>query len=147
MQTERSIMKPTAELISIGNELLSGRTLNTHGRDLGAALSRLALISHVTPLLEMISISSNPLHKKHSNARPSYLSAAGSVLPSMISLVMPCRPIQLCHSTAHAHRQLSRRVVSKARSKTQRHRATPSTHSRRGYRPTQSHWSRSRPTN
>ena len=38
MQTERCIMKPTAELISIGNELLSGRTLNTHGRDLGAAL-------------------------------------------------------------------------------------------------------------
>lgn len=31
-------MKPTAELISIGNELLNGRTLNTHGRDLGAAL-------------------------------------------------------------------------------------------------------------
>ncbi|MAW39447.1 MAG: hypothetical protein CMF27_00760 [Kiritimatiellaceae bacterium] len=31
-------MKPNAELISIGNELLSGRTLNTHGRDLGAAL-------------------------------------------------------------------------------------------------------------
>lgn len=31
-------MKSTAELISIGNELLTGRTLNTHGRDLGAAL-------------------------------------------------------------------------------------------------------------
>ncbi len=32
-----------AELISIGNELLSGRTLNTHGRDLGAALSAIGL--------------------------------------------------------------------------------------------------------
>ncbi len=32
-----------AELISIGNELLSGRTLNTHGRDLGEALSALGL--------------------------------------------------------------------------------------------------------
>ena len=28
-----------AELISIGNELLSGRTLNTHGQDLGASLA------------------------------------------------------------------------------------------------------------
>jgi nicotinamide-nucleotide amidase len=32
-----------AELISIGNELLSGRTLNTHGQDLGAALSAIGL--------------------------------------------------------------------------------------------------------
>ena len=32
-----------AELISIGNELLSGRTLNTHGRDLGAALTAIGL--------------------------------------------------------------------------------------------------------
>ncbi|QBG49087.1 competence/damage-inducible protein A [Verrucomicrobia bacterium S94] len=32
-----------AELISIGNELLSGQTLNTHGRDLGAALSDIGL--------------------------------------------------------------------------------------------------------
>ena len=32
-----------AELISIGNELLSGRTLNTHGQDLGAALSTIGL--------------------------------------------------------------------------------------------------------
>lgn len=32
-----------AELISIGNELLSGRTLNTHGQDLGAALSGIGL--------------------------------------------------------------------------------------------------------
>jgi len=32
-----------AELISIGNELLSGRTLNTHGRDLGEALSAIGL--------------------------------------------------------------------------------------------------------
>lgn len=32
-------MKFHAELISIGNELLSGRTLNTHTRDLGAALT------------------------------------------------------------------------------------------------------------
>jgi nicotinamide-nucleotide amidase len=32
-----------AELISIGNELLSGRTLNTHGRDLGAALAEIGL--------------------------------------------------------------------------------------------------------
>lgn len=32
-----------AELISIGNELLSGRTLNTHGRDLGAALNAIGL--------------------------------------------------------------------------------------------------------
>jgi nicotinamide-nucleotide amidase len=31
------------ELISIGNELLSGRTLNTHGQDLGAALSAIGL--------------------------------------------------------------------------------------------------------
>jgi nicotinamide-nucleotide amidase len=31
------------ELISIGNELLSGRTLNTHGMDLGAALSVIGL--------------------------------------------------------------------------------------------------------
>jgi nicotinamide-nucleotide amidase len=32
-----------AELISIGNELLSGRTLNTHGRALGAALAEIGL--------------------------------------------------------------------------------------------------------
>jgi nicotinamide-nucleotide amidase len=32
-----------AELISIGNELLSGRTLNTHGQDLGASLSAIGL--------------------------------------------------------------------------------------------------------
>jgi len=32
-----------AELISIGNELLSGRTLNTHVRDLGAALDGIGL--------------------------------------------------------------------------------------------------------
>ncbi len=32
-----------AELISIGNELLSGRTLNTHGQDLGAALAAIGL--------------------------------------------------------------------------------------------------------
>ena len=32
-----------AELISIGNELLSGQTLNTHGRDLGEALLRMGL--------------------------------------------------------------------------------------------------------
>ncbi len=32
-----------AELISIGNELLSGRTLNTHGQDLGAALAATGL--------------------------------------------------------------------------------------------------------
>ena len=32
-----------AELISIGNELLSGRTLNTHGQDLGAALCVIGL--------------------------------------------------------------------------------------------------------
>ena len=32
-----------AELISIGNELLSGRTLNTHGRDLGSALTAIGL--------------------------------------------------------------------------------------------------------
>jgi nicotinamide-nucleotide amidase len=32
-----------AELISIGNELLSGQTLNTHGRDLGQTLSDLGL--------------------------------------------------------------------------------------------------------
>lgn len=36
-------MDTTAELISIGNELLSGRTLNTHGQDLGAALSIIGL--------------------------------------------------------------------------------------------------------
>ena len=32
-----------AELISIGNELLTGQTLNTHGRDLGEALGALGL--------------------------------------------------------------------------------------------------------
>ncbi len=32
-----------AELISIGNELLSGRTLNTHGQDLGNVLSAIGL--------------------------------------------------------------------------------------------------------
>ncbi|MBN2163727.1 MAG: competence/damage-inducible protein A [Pontiellaceae bacterium] len=32
-----------AELISIGNELLSGRTLNTHAQDLGGALSAIGL--------------------------------------------------------------------------------------------------------
>ncbi len=36
-------MNIQAELISIGNELLSGRTLNTHGRDLGAALNAIGL--------------------------------------------------------------------------------------------------------
>ena len=32
-----------AELVSIGNELLSGRTLNTHGQDLGGALAAIGL--------------------------------------------------------------------------------------------------------
>ena len=36
-------MNIQTELISIGNELLSGRTLNTHGQDLGAALSVIGL--------------------------------------------------------------------------------------------------------
>lgn len=36
-------MNIQAELISIGNELLSGRTLNTHGRDLGEALTGIGL--------------------------------------------------------------------------------------------------------
>jgi nicotinamide-nucleotide amidase len=36
-------MNIQAELISIGNELLSGRTLNTHGRDLGEALTAIGL--------------------------------------------------------------------------------------------------------
>ena len=36
-------MNNQAELISIGNELLSGRTLNTHGKDLGEALTAIGL--------------------------------------------------------------------------------------------------------
>jgi len=36
-------MNPQAELISIGNELLSGQTLNTHAHDLGAALAEMGL--------------------------------------------------------------------------------------------------------
>jgi len=36
-------MNNQAELISIGNELLSGRTLNTHGQDLGMALAAIGL--------------------------------------------------------------------------------------------------------
>jgi len=36
-------MNIQAELISIGNELLSGRTLNTHSRDLGEALTAIGL--------------------------------------------------------------------------------------------------------
>ena len=36
-------MNNQAELISIGNELLSGRTLNTHGKDLGGALAEIGL--------------------------------------------------------------------------------------------------------
>lgn len=36
-------MNVQAELISIGNELLSGQTLNTHGRDLGEALAAIGL--------------------------------------------------------------------------------------------------------
>ncbi len=36
-------MNISAELISIGNELLSGQTLNTHGRDLGEALTAIGL--------------------------------------------------------------------------------------------------------
>lgn len=36
-------MNIQAELISIGNELLNGRTLNTHAQDLGAALSAIGL--------------------------------------------------------------------------------------------------------
>lgn len=36
-------MNISAELISIGNELLSGRTLNTHGQDLGETLSAIGL--------------------------------------------------------------------------------------------------------
>lgn len=36
-------MNKQAELISIGNELLSGRTLNTHGKDLGQALAAIGL--------------------------------------------------------------------------------------------------------
>jgi nicotinamide-nucleotide amidase len=40
---EEHHMNIQAELISIGNELLNGRTLNTHGRDLGNALSAIGL--------------------------------------------------------------------------------------------------------
>lgn len=40
---ERGYMNNQAELISIGNELLSGRTLNTHGQDLGEALTAIGL--------------------------------------------------------------------------------------------------------
>jgi len=36
-------MNKQAELISIGDELLSGRTLNTHGKDLGGALAAIGL--------------------------------------------------------------------------------------------------------
>ena len=36
-------MDISAELISIGDELLSGRTLNTHGQDLGKALAAIGL--------------------------------------------------------------------------------------------------------
>ena len=36
-------MNNQAELISIGDELLSGRTLNTHGKDLGGALAAIGL--------------------------------------------------------------------------------------------------------
>ena len=36
-------MNKQAELISIGNELLSGQTLNSHARDLGAALAAIGL--------------------------------------------------------------------------------------------------------
>ena len=36
-------MNVSVELISIGNELLSGRTLNTHGKDLGGALAGIGL--------------------------------------------------------------------------------------------------------
>ncbi len=36
-------MNNQAELISIGNELLSGRSLNTHGQDLGMALAAIGL--------------------------------------------------------------------------------------------------------
>lgn len=39
----RRTMDKQAELISIGNELLSGRTLNTHGQDLGNALAAIGL--------------------------------------------------------------------------------------------------------
>ena len=35
--------KIKVELISIGNELLSGRTLNTHARDLGKSLFSIGL--------------------------------------------------------------------------------------------------------
>ncbi|MDF7798162.1 molybdopterin-binding protein [Pontiellaceae bacterium B1224] len=46
-----------AELISIGNELLSGQTLNTHGRDLGEALSALGLqLSRDTTIPDSIPI-------------------------------------------------------------------------------------------
>ena len=49
-----------AELISIGNELLSGRTLNTHGQDLGASLSAigLQLVRDTTILDELENIGS-----------------------------------------------------------------------------------------
>lgn len=36
-------MKNTIELISIGSELLSGRTLNSHAQTLGAALTDIGL--------------------------------------------------------------------------------------------------------
>ncbi|MDF7807516.1 molybdopterin-binding protein [Pontiellaceae bacterium B12219] len=49
-----------AELISIGNELLSGQTLNTHGRDLGQALSELGLrLSRDTTIPDDIPIIGN----------------------------------------------------------------------------------------
>ncbi|MEI6891934.1 MAG: molybdopterin-binding protein [Pontiella sp.] len=50
-------MNLQAELISIGNELLSGQTLNTHGKDLGKALSALGLrLSRDTTIPDDLSI-------------------------------------------------------------------------------------------
>ena len=136
MQTERSIMKPTAELISIGNELLSGRTLNTHGRDLEAALFSIGIdLTRDTSIGDDIDLIKS-VAQEALKRTPIYLSAAGSVPPSMISLVMPLPTYSIVPFNSTRPPPTISKSGIKSAVEIQRHRATPSTHSRRGYRPT-----------
>ena len=71
-----------AELISIGNELLSGRTLNTHGKDLGAALSAIGLqLVRDTTIPDDIAIIQNATHE--ALARTDIVFVSGGLGPTV----------------------------------------------------------------
>ncbi len=70
-----------AELISIGNELLSGRTLNTHARDLGGALAAIGLqLTRDTTIADHIPTIGSALHE--ALARTDLLFISGGLGPT-----------------------------------------------------------------